>query len=309
MEVALHFLGDLVGQVVPRVEHREHDALDLEARVHAVLHAVDRRHQVGEALERVVLALQRDEHAVGRVERVHREQAQRRRAVDEDVVEVFFLGEESAERVLEEHVAVGVIDELDLEPHEVLRRGRDAQGGDVGADEDLAQRRAADECIIHTALDAPRSHSHAGARVALRVHVEQERLLLGGRDARREVHRGRRLPDAALLVHDGEDARALFGRGHEQRGRNVYRLRLRAATRAVTPTSKPSSTKKRSAFLDPPEARSMVCPDVGASRFLRRGDEGDAEQRERDGVGAAIGRRPFPRPGPPQRLLELLAGP
>ena len=44
--------------------------------------------QLAEALQRVVLALDRDQHLVDRRHRVDREQAERRRAVDQDVVVV-----------------------------------------------------------------------------------------------------------------------------------------------------------------------------------------------------------------------------
>ena len=43
--------------------------------------------QLAEALQRVVLALDRDQHLLAGHQRVDREQAERRRAVDEDVVE------------------------------------------------------------------------------------------------------------------------------------------------------------------------------------------------------------------------------
>ena len=48
---------------------------------------LQRGDEIREALEREVLAVQRNEHRVGGDERVEREQAERRRAVDEDVVE------------------------------------------------------------------------------------------------------------------------------------------------------------------------------------------------------------------------------
>ncbi len=47
-----------------------------------------RRHQVGEPFEREVLAVQRNQHRVGGDQRVERQQAERRRRVDEDVVEL-----------------------------------------------------------------------------------------------------------------------------------------------------------------------------------------------------------------------------
>ena len=43
-EVALHLFGDLVREVIARVEHRENDTLDLELRVDPA-HAVDGRHE------------------------------------------------------------------------------------------------------------------------------------------------------------------------------------------------------------------------------------------------------------------------
>ena len=49
-------------------------------------HAAHRADEIGEAFEREVLAVQRNQHGVGGDERVEREQPERRRAVDEDVV-------------------------------------------------------------------------------------------------------------------------------------------------------------------------------------------------------------------------------
>ena len=53
---------------------------------------VDRCDELCQALERVVLALDRDEDRVGAGQGVHREQAERRRAIDEDPVPVVALG-------------------------------------------------------------------------------------------------------------------------------------------------------------------------------------------------------------------------
>ncbi len=80
-----------------------------------------------------------------------------------------------------------------------------SDGSSVG-EEDVAEGRPPDEAVVDAPLDGARAHADAGARVALRIHVEEQRLLLGGCHARREVHRRRRLPDAPLLVHDRDDA-------------------------------------------------------------------------------------------------------
>ena len=47
-----------------------------------------RADQIGEAFEREKFAVERDEHGVGGNERIQRQQSERRRAVDEDVVEL-----------------------------------------------------------------------------------------------------------------------------------------------------------------------------------------------------------------------------
>ena len=86
-----HLVGDLVGELRAPVVHREQDRRDVQARVEVSAHEVDVVEQLTEAFQRVVLTLDRDQHLVRRDERVDREQAQRRRAVHEDVVHVEFF--------------------------------------------------------------------------------------------------------------------------------------------------------------------------------------------------------------------------
>ena len=87
-EVAADFRGDFRRQVRPSVEHREEDSLDRELGVQVIPNEIDGGGELAEPLEGVVLALDRDQHRVGCGERVDREQAERRRAVDEHVVVV-----------------------------------------------------------------------------------------------------------------------------------------------------------------------------------------------------------------------------
>ena len=74
-------------------------------------HAAHGADEIGEAFEREVLAVQRNEHAIGGDERVQREQAERRRAVDEDVVE---LVAQRLEQVPQAAFAIGQGDQFDL---------------------------------------------------------------------------------------------------------------------------------------------------------------------------------------------------
>jgi hypothetical protein len=86
--VRAHLLGDLVGQAGARVVHRQQDRGDVQQRVEVRAHELDVLEQLAEPLERVVLALDRDEQLLGRHHGVDREQPERGRAVDEHVVDV-----------------------------------------------------------------------------------------------------------------------------------------------------------------------------------------------------------------------------
>ena len=81
-----HLFYDLLRQIRSLVEHGHHNALYLERRVNAAVAHLDRAHQIGDALERVVFTLDRNQHAVRGCERVDREQLQRRRAVDQNEI-------------------------------------------------------------------------------------------------------------------------------------------------------------------------------------------------------------------------------
>src|SRR5579872_927342 len=62
---AAHIGNDLRGEIVARVIHGEHDAVDHQARVQGAPHLIDRREELRQAFEREEFALQRHEHAVG----------------------------------------------------------------------------------------------------------------------------------------------------------------------------------------------------------------------------------------------------
>ena len=85
--------------------------------------------EIGEAFEREVLAVQRDQHAVGGDERVEREQAERGRAVDEDEVERVAQRRRAGAQAA---LAIGERDELDFRAGEVARRGDERQGSIAG---------------------------------------------------------------------------------------------------------------------------------------------------------------------------------
>ena len=76
---------DLVREIVARVEHGQHDAVDRQVRIERRPHLLDGLQQLRQAFEREELALQRHQDRVRRRHRVDGEQVERRRAVDQHV--------------------------------------------------------------------------------------------------------------------------------------------------------------------------------------------------------------------------------
>ena len=78
LEELTHVGCDLLAEIRPFVEHREQHALDVELGVEGGADAAKRADEIGEPLEREVLAVQRNEDRVGGDERVERQQADSR---------------------------------------------------------------------------------------------------------------------------------------------------------------------------------------------------------------------------------------
>ena len=197
-----YLLRDLVGQLGAAVVHGEQDRGDLQATVQVRLDQLDVVEQLAQPFQRVVLALDRDEHLVAGDERVDREQAERRRAVDEDVVDLPAVrGDGPAQPVL----AGDDRDELDLGAGEVdggrhgpqIRRLLDRH-------RNLLQRRPVDQHLVDRRRPAGVLDAEPGAGVALRVEVDHQhpQAVHGHRDG--EVDRAGGLADAAFLVRDGD---------------------------------------------------------------------------------------------------------
>ena len=121
-EVLLEDLDGLLGVDRARVEHRRQDALDLDSRVEVLLDHLERVLELEQPPHRQVLALDRDDHLVGRGQRVDGQQPEARRRVDAD--EVVVVGD-LRERLLERALAADLGRHRDLRPGEVDRGDRD----------------------------------------------------------------------------------------------------------------------------------------------------------------------------------------
>ena len=197
-----HLADDLIGELGAGVVHHAHDRADLELRVQVAPDEVDVAQQLAESFERVVLALDRDEHLLGRAEPVDGEQAERRRAVDEDVVVVV---EHGVDRPPQPGLPAERRDQLDLGAGEVEAGRGDEQALDVGRLDAVLQRHLVHQHVVHRGLQAAVLDAQPGRGVALGVEVDDQRALAELGEAGADVDRRRRLADAALLVGDGDD--------------------------------------------------------------------------------------------------------
>ena len=91
--------------------------------------------EIGEPLEREIFAVQRNQHGIGGHQRVQRQQAERRGAVDEDVVvAVAHAAHERAEALF----ALRQRDELDLGAGQVAVGGHEIKALDAGLNDERA---------------------------------------------------------------------------------------------------------------------------------------------------------------------------
>ena len=111
---------DVLGEAGPLVVHGDHDAGQNQARVELGANQAERVEELDEPLEREVLGLDGNDHAVGGGEGVDRHRPQRRRAVEQRQLEALAHG---PERVAQP--ALGALDpgQLDRGAGEVTAGG------------------------------------------------------------------------------------------------------------------------------------------------------------------------------------------
>ena len=129
LEKLAHVRRHLRSQIRPLVIHRQEHAIDVERRIQSRAHTPQRRHEIGESFEREIFAVQRDEHGFGGDERVQRQQAERRRAVDEDVIEAIA---ERREKSAQLRFAPRQRHHFDLGARQIAIGGQDRQIGNRG---------------------------------------------------------------------------------------------------------------------------------------------------------------------------------
>src|SRR5690606_12118000 len=203
-EVLLGLVRDLAREVQPLVEHGQQHTVYLQARIDVTLNQADRVQELGQPLQRVELALDRNQHGVRRGERVQRQQAERRRAVHQDEI---VPAARRLERAPQHQLALRTVDQLDLGADQVAARGRHVEERKMeAADDDVVERGSLDHDVVHGRVHVRALDADPAGRVALRIHVDHERAPLGDSQAGAQIDGGRGLANAAFLVRDGDDA-------------------------------------------------------------------------------------------------------
>ena len=187
-----------------RVVHRRQDAVEGDGGIQAVAHLVDRLDEQRDTAQCEELALQRDDHAVARGERIHGEQTERGLAVDED--DVVLLGD-LAQHLGEDLLARHFVDEVNFRSREIDVGRDDVETVDATRHDHLVRVALGVQQQVVDRRDVVRLKAEAGRQGALRVEVDGEHLAAVSGQRRCEVDGRRRLADSALLVAQGHDAR------------------------------------------------------------------------------------------------------
>jgi hypothetical protein len=172
------------------------------------LDEVDRGDELPEALEREKLALDRHDNGVDRGQGVDREQSERRRAVDQDQVVATAA---RIERPFQRPLALRHRHELDFGAGQ--RRGgwQQIEAGTHLRDDRLGQRHAADQHVIRGGGQGLFVNPERRRRVALRIEIDQQHAKTAAGEHDRQIDRGRRLTDAALLIGERDARRSRRG--------------------------------------------------------------------------------------------------
>ena len=225
-----------------------------------------------EALERVVLALERHEDGVRRSQGVHRQQAEGGRAVDEDVV---VRVRERRQEPGEAPFALRDRGQLDLGPGEGDRRGHEWRPGMPVSATRSRERHAVDERVVDGPSIGRALNPQAAGCVALGVEVDHEDAGAVGGKIGSDVDHGGRLPDAALLVGAGNRLAHLAASLNGDHDREVYHRRPVSSSSAPGIRRLPSRRRRAGPTIgrrrQGAELKCACCHPSGTSRGLHAG--------------------------------------
>ena len=160
-EVRAHLGLNLFGEARAPISHRQQHRRHAQAGIEIRSYALNRRPELTQPLERVVLGLDRDQHFVRSDHDIEGHQSQRRGAVDQDDIDVITRVEELTDSIAQQELPPLDIDQLDLGPREVdsgrtntdpldIRAGLEDFLDGGAADNDIVSRQSARVCLLYT---------------------------------------------------------------------------------------------------------------------------------------------------------------
>jgi hypothetical protein len=163
---------DLVRELRPSVVHDEHDGGHLQLGIETATDEIDVAEQLPQTLQRVVLALDGDEHLAGGGQAVDGQETQRRGTVDEEELVVVL---HHVEGPPETEFTAECRDQLDLGAGEVQAGRSDEEVLHRCRLHAVLERELVHDHVVHRVLEVAGVEAEAGGGVALRIEVHDER--------------------------------------------------------------------------------------------------------------------------------------
>ena len=159
-EEPLDLFDDLARQLGPWIEHGHDDPRQPQVRIDVLLDQAHVPQELPQPLERVVLALDRNDELLRGGERVDRQQAERRRAVEED--EVIPTFPDRIQGLLEPGLSGELADQLDLRARQIDRRRDRMESFDRGVDDGVVDGGLRHDHVVDGGLPGLVPDAHPG---------------------------------------------------------------------------------------------------------------------------------------------------
>ena len=202
-KVRFYFVHHLVRQIGAAVKKRQNHLPHGEVRVQPLAHPVNNGKELGDSFEGVILALQRNQHLIGGGQGIDRNQAQRRRRVNKDIVVlVGDLGERAFQAVFAFQNPV----EFHFRARQIDSRRNQVQITERCLDAGIGDGLIMDEDGVDVRTHRATVNTEAAGRVPLWVRIYQQ-YPTSRCDIRRQINRRGGFPDPALLIDNRPDKR------------------------------------------------------------------------------------------------------
>ena len=202
----LQLFADLLLQCNARVKHHPQQANHLKLRIEVGVHLADGVDQVGQSFQGKVFALHRNDHAVCGAQTIECEQAQSRRAINQNEV---VIGIHRGEGRFQTDFAPFLVDQLHLCTGQFAVGSQHVVSACITRNACLGHTGFLQQHVVHTVGELALVHVRAHRCVALRIHIHQQHALPQGRQSGCQVHAGGGFANAAFLVGNAEN----FGHG------------------------------------------------------------------------------------------------